>query len=50
MNYSYKQLFFKETPEDNFKAKIISMEELIFPNFLTLQLFELQAFQTEGGQ
>jgi hypothetical protein len=27
--------FFEETPEDNFKAKTISIEKLIFPNFLT---------------
>jgi hypothetical protein len=26
MNYLYKMAFFEEAPEDNFKAKIISME------------------------
>jgi hypothetical protein len=50
MNYLYKTTFFEETPEDQFKAKIISVEQLIFPNFFNFILFELQVFEKEGGQ
>jgi hypothetical protein len=39
MKQLFKMAFFEETPKHNFKAKIISVEQLIFPDFISFIIF-----------
>jgi hypothetical protein len=41
--------FFYETPEDNFKAEMISVEYLIFLNFVNIRTFWATGIQNEGA-